>query len=418
MPVSRTLHRAAGLAALALLCASATGEAAPVAPVAAPPAATADLARPLLVALPTPGVAPASVAALPTSPAAASGVPENMLAAYRSAEAAMSGTAPACALRWYHLAGIGKIESGHARGGQADAAGDTAPRILGPVLAGGPGVAAIRDTDAGRLDTDPVWDRAVGPMQFIPGTWTRYAADANGDGTADPHNIADATLGAARYLCSGNLRLDNPADLSAAVFRYNHSTEYVATVTGWMRIYSDGAVPVPAQPAGTSPESALSTKPTAPEEQVVPLTDTEPVVPLTDTEPVVPLPDTEPLVPLPETNQQPVAPPAPAPVPAPAPAEQFAASEEPATAEESTPSANTSLRPPVEPPEHPLPGRPVPTAPAAPEAEPQPTCGHPAITLPTAEDPDVEVTIDMQNCTLEHPGAVEPTPETEESTKD
>ena len=32
-------------------------------------------------------------------------------------------------------------------------------------------VGAIRDTDGGRYDGDPVWDRAVGPMQFIPGTW-------------------------------------------------------------------------------------------------------------------------------------------------------------------------------------------------------------------------------------------------------
>ena len=29
-------------------------------------------------------------------------------------------------------------------------------------------------------------------MQFIPSTWSRYAADGNGDGVADPQNLYDA----------------------------------------------------------------------------------------------------------------------------------------------------------------------------------------------------------------------------------
>ncbi|CAN5749179.1 hypothetical protein BH23ACT2_BH23ACT2_00110 [soil metagenome] len=32
-------------------------------------------------------------------------------------------------------------------------------------------IPAIAETDGGLLDGDTTWDRAVGPRQFIPGTW-------------------------------------------------------------------------------------------------------------------------------------------------------------------------------------------------------------------------------------------------------
>ena len=79
--------------------------------------------------------------------------------------------------------------------------GTPRPHILGPVLNGLGGVGAIRDTDGGRYDGDAVWDRAVGPMQFIPGTWAGYGADGNGDGVRDPNNIDDAALQRALPLC-------------------------------------------------------------------------------------------------------------------------------------------------------------------------------------------------------------------------
>lgn len=39
-----------------------------------------------------------------------------------------------------------------------------------------------------------------GPLQFLPGTWTSYGIDGNGDGTADINNAVDAIYGAANYL--------------------------------------------------------------------------------------------------------------------------------------------------------------------------------------------------------------------------
>ncbi|WP_231950800.1 lytic transglycosylase domain-containing protein [Allokutzneria albata] len=175
------------------------------------------------------------------------GIPGPVLDAYLRADRALARTMPGCGLHWSYLAGIGKVESNHARG-RVDLHGTTPVPILGPVLSGAPGMAAITDTDGGRLDGDPVWDRAVGPMQFIPGTWARYGVDGNGDGIADPHNIHDAALSAGRYLCSGGLDLREPEQLVTAVFRYNHSNAYVSKVLGLAVGYSLGIAPLPELP--------------------------------------------------------------------------------------------------------------------------------------------------------------------------
>ena len=51
-------------------------------------------------------------------------------------------------------------------------------------LDGSSGSPEIRpSTDGGRLDGDPGQDRAVGPVQFLPGTWARFRRGADG---ADP----------------------------------------------------------------------------------------------------------------------------------------------------------------------------------------------------------------------------------------
>ncbi len=181
-------------------------------------------------------------------------IPATVLAAYRKAADRIAVDDPSCGLRWQVLAGIGKIESGHARGGRLNAAGDAVPRILGPVLNGYGSVAAISDHDDGRWDLDATWDRAVGPMQFIPGTWAGFGVDGSGDGTADPNNVFDATLSAGRYLCVGGSEVRTSAGLSAALRRYNNSAAYVATVMSWIRAYDSGtAVPADDAGPGTSP---------------------------------------------------------------------------------------------------------------------------------------------------------------------
>jgi len=39
--------------------------------------------------------------------------------------------------------------------------------------------AGITATDGGLMDRDTAYDRAVGPMQFLPGTWRAVGTDAD-----------------------------------------------------------------------------------------------------------------------------------------------------------------------------------------------------------------------------------------------
>ena len=172
------------------------------------------------------------------------GIPTRVLAAYQRAESTMIKVGPSCHVRWWMLAGIGRIEASHAEDGRLDAHGVAVPPIFGPVLNGQPGMAAVRDTDGGRLDADPVWDRAVGPMQFLPGSWQVYGAGGN------PQNVDDAALAAARYLCAGGVDLSVAPRLASAIFNYNHSDAYVAAVLGWAHGYERGVTATPAAALG------------------------------------------------------------------------------------------------------------------------------------------------------------------------
>lgn len=44
----------------------------------------------------------------------------------------------------------------------------------------------------------------MGPLQFQPATWLAYGVDANGDGKADPWDLQDAVMSAAKYLSELN----------------------------------------------------------------------------------------------------------------------------------------------------------------------------------------------------------------------
>jgi membrane-bound lytic murein transglycosylase B len=121
--------------------------------------------------------------------------------------------------------------------------GDISPRIVGIPLDGNNNTALIPDTDAGVLDGDLLFDRAVGPMQVIPSTWRVVARDGNEDAIEDPNNVFDAALTAATYLCRAapnGLRGD--PELQAAFFSYNHSEAYSLTALHWSKVY-DGLRP-------------------------------------------------------------------------------------------------------------------------------------------------------------------------------
>ena len=159
-------------------------------------------------------------------------IPAVALQAYVDAAEAAAEAEPPCAISWSLLAAIGKVESDHGRHGssQLDPAGRATPPIIGIPLDGTNNTAAIRDTDGGQLDGDPVWDRAVGPMQFIPSTWSRWGRDGDGDDRADPQDIHDVARSAAAYLCHSSLDLTDPLAARAAVLSYNRSSAYVDEV--------------------------------------------------------------------------------------------------------------------------------------------------------------------------------------------
>ncbi|MFD4142658.1 lytic transglycosylase domain-containing protein [Streptomyces sp. NPDC058572] len=171
-------------------------------------------------------------------------LPATVFAAYRNAEEELAGSSPGCRLRRQLLAAIGQVESGQARGGRVSADGTTLTPILGPRLDGN-GFAVITDTDGGLYDGDTEYDRAVGPMQFIPSTWALWGADGNGDGRSDPGNVFDAALTAGRYLCAGGRDLSDGADLDRAILGYNHSGAYLRTVKAWFAYYLEGLRVVP-----------------------------------------------------------------------------------------------------------------------------------------------------------------------------
>jgi len=68
---------------------------------------------------------------------------------------------------------------------------------------------------------------AQGPMQFMPGTWRKYATDADGDGQANIWSAPDSVYGGAKLLALSGA---NRGDYRSALFSYNHANWYVEKV--------------------------------------------------------------------------------------------------------------------------------------------------------------------------------------------
>ena len=175
------------------------------------------------------------------------GIPAAALSAYQRAARIVDAADSECRIDWALVGAIGKVESDHGRygGNGTDSTGTVRPGIYGIPLNGANGTAVIHDTDGGVFDRDTTWDRAVGPMQFIPGTWRVVGVDANQDGRKDPQNLDDAATATAVYLCSGPGDLSTPAGARNAVLRYNHSDAYASEVLAIADAYRHGYTVVP-----------------------------------------------------------------------------------------------------------------------------------------------------------------------------
>jgi hypothetical protein len=155
-------------------------------------------------------------------------IPLTALQAYGYAELVLAQTTPGCQLSWTTLAAIGKVESNHgsSNGAALYPDGQVLPAIVGSALDGKDGRRAVPDSDDGLLDNDRQWDRAVGPMQFIPSTWRTQAVDADNDAIRNPNDIDDAALAAANYLCSSGRDLATPGGWWDAITAYNIPRSY------------------------------------------------------------------------------------------------------------------------------------------------------------------------------------------------
>ena len=173
--------------------------------------------------------------------AAAAGIPVPALRAYAAAELRLRADQPGCRLSWNTLAGIGWVESQHGTlGGRSlGPDGRSSQPILGPALDGAGAFAAIRSTPGSAAwHGDARWEHAVGPLQFLASTWTRWGADGDGDGVADPNDLDDAALAAGRYLCADGHVLTTDSGWNAAIHSYNHDAGYVANVAAAANAYA------------------------------------------------------------------------------------------------------------------------------------------------------------------------------------
>ena len=305
-------------------------------------------------------------------------IPPVALAAYQRAAIVMSTADPPCGLDWALLAAIGRVESDHGRlgGNRLDASGVSRPGVLGPRLTGKLRLSRVLDTDGGELDHDARFDRAVGPMQFIPSTWAMVVVDGDGDGIRNPQDIDDAALAAAVFLCAGTDDLLTVQGERAAVHRYNRSWAYVDLVLAVKRAYESGFGTT------TGPMGAVMTLP------ALQLID----VPADVSSALTSMPASWP-VQLPQALLpiEPDAPPQPTPTePAPTePAPTEPAPTEPvATEPVATEPAPTEPAPTEPAPTEPAPTEPAPTEPVATEpvaTEPAPTEPIPTEPAPTSE---------------------------------
>ena len=93
-------------------------------------------------------------------------------------------------------------------------------------------LSAVGQVESGHgVNLGPSSAGAVGPMQFLPGTFASFGVDGDGDGDKDVFDPADSIFSAANYLCSGGGGGDRAA-VSRALFRYNHAQWYVTLVLG------------------------------------------------------------------------------------------------------------------------------------------------------------------------------------------
>lgn len=94
----------------------------------------------------------------------------------------------------------------------------------------------------GELDKDDLVD--ISNLDLIQ-KYGGYGKDGNGDGKADPYNLADAAYTAASYLSANGA---SEGRLKSALFAYNQSDEYVDEVLSFYNEYRENVSVVKLDP--------------------------------------------------------------------------------------------------------------------------------------------------------------------------
>jgi hypothetical protein len=160
-------------------------------------------------------------------------IPLTALLAYRRAADVMAEARASCRLTWPLLAAIGRVESDHGRAAGAQLGEDG----VSTQTRGAPG--------------------GLGPMRFFPTVWQVVAVDGDGDGVRNPHDIDDAALAVAVYLCAPGEDLSDPAAMRAAVRGYDDARRYVELVLAYEQVYRSGDFLVSASSGAARPASVV-----------------------------------------------------------------------------------------------------------------------------------------------------------------
>lgn len=113
------------------------------------------------------------------------------------------------------------------------AAADYCPGLSWTVLAA---IGQIESADG--MNVGPSVAGALGPMQFLPSTWSTWGIDGFGEaGPPDVMNPYDAVPSAARLLCADGAAAGGES-LRNAIFDYNHAQWYVNEVLGLAAEYA------------------------------------------------------------------------------------------------------------------------------------------------------------------------------------
>ena len=129
----------------------------------------------------------------------------------------------------------------------------TCPGLSWTVLAG----IGKEETNFGRTTSMVSTAGAVGPMQFLPGTFAAYAQPVPPGGASPPTpwDPTDAVFAAARVLCANGAR--SGSNLYQAIHSYNPADWYVAAVLRDAASYAQAAPSGP-QTASSGPAQAMA----------------------------------------------------------------------------------------------------------------------------------------------------------------